>query len=57
MIKNLNLLKNMPCDINADLKFANEKLLEIENSNLPEHKKELQIKVLRGSVRNIKEIS
>jgi len=56
MIKNLDLLKNMPCDINSDLKLANEKLLELENSNLSEHKKELQMKVLKDIIRNIKEI-
>ena len=56
MIKNLDLLKNMPCDINADLKLANEKLFELENSKLPKHEKELQIKVLRDIIRNIKEI-
>ncbi|WP_165773043.1 hypothetical protein [Malaciobacter canalis] len=44
MIKNLDLLKDMPCDINADLKLANEKLFELENSNLPEHKKEETVK-------------
>lgn len=57
MIKNLDLLKDIPCDINADLKLAHKKLLELENSNLPEHEKELQIKVLRDIIRNIKEIS
>lgn len=57
MIKNLDLLKDIPCDINADLKLANEKLFELENSNLPKDEKELQIKVLRDIIRNIKEIS
>ena len=57
MIKNLDLLKNMPCDINADLKLANEKLLELENSKLSKYEKELQIKVLRDIIKNIKEIS
>ena len=57
MIKNLDLLKDMPCDINADFKLANEKLLELENSKLPKHEKELHITVLRDIIRNIKEIS
>ena len=57
MIKNLDLLKDMPCDINADLKLANEKLLELENSKLSKYEKELQIKVLRDIIKNIKEIS
>lgn len=57
MIKNLDLLKDMPCAINADLKLANEKLLELENSNLAKYEKELQIKVLRDIIRNIKEVS
>lgn len=57
MIKNLDLLKDMPYDINTDLKLANEKLLDLEKSNLPKDEKELQIKVLRDIIRNIKEIS
>ena len=56
MIKNLDLLKDIPCDINTDLKLANEKLFELENSKLAKHEKELQIKVLKDIIRNIKEI-
>ncbi len=42
--------------ITSDLKLAQEKIRELENSNLPKNEKELQIKVLRDIIRNIKEV-
>ncbi|WP_153802236.1 hypothetical protein [Arcobacter venerupis] len=39
-----------------DLKFANEKIVEVENSNLSTTDKAFQIQILRDTIETIREI-
>ncbi len=43
--------------VEDDLKFVNEKIAEVENSNLSTTDKALQIKVLRDTIETLREIS
>lgn len=43
--------------VEDDLKFANEKIAEIENSNLSTTDKASQIKILRDTIETLREIS
>ena len=49
-----DLFKNS--SIANDLKFANEKIIEIKNSNLSAQEKEFNIKVLYKTIENLREI-
>ncbi|GGD49885.1 hypothetical protein GCM10012288_24890 [Malaciobacter pacificus] len=53
-----NLLNNLSenSSIANDLKFANEQIIEIKNSNLSAQEKEFQIKVLNETIENLREI-
>jgi hypothetical protein len=42
--------------VEDDLKFVNEKIAEVENSNLSTTDKALQIKVLRDTIETLREI-
>jgi len=56
MIKKLDLLKEMPFNKMKDIEEANKMLTEVQNSDLAQQDKELKTKVLKGIIRNIKEI-
>jgi hypothetical protein len=51
-----NLLNNLSenSSIANDLKFANEQIIEIKNSNLSAQEKEFQIKVLNETIENLR---
>lgn len=53
-----NLLNDLSknSSIENDLKFANEQIIEIKNSNLSVQEKEFKIKVLNETIENLKEI-
>jgi hypothetical protein len=53
-----NLLNDLSknSSIENDLKFANEQIIEIKNSNLSAEEKEFKIKVLNETIENLKEI-
>ena len=56
MIVNIDILKEIPSDKMKDIEEANRMLIEVQNSNLPQQDKELKTKVLKGIIRNIKEV-
>jgi hypothetical protein len=53
-----NLLNDLSknSSIENDLKFANEQIIEIKNSNLSAEEKEFKIKVLTETIENLREI-
>jgi hypothetical protein len=53
-----NLLNDLSknSSIENDLKFANEQIIEIKNSNLSAQEKEFKIKVLIETIENLREI-
>lgn len=54
----LSMLKEFAffSSVEDDLKFVNEKIAEIENSNLPTTDKASQIKILRDTIETLREI-
>ncbi|GGD49398.1 hypothetical protein GCM10012288_24360 [Malaciobacter pacificus] len=59
---NIEKLSNLLNDLSKnssianDLKFVNEKIIEIKNSNLSAQEKEFQIKVLNETIENLREL-